>query len=201
MAVTEYLRRLSEMTQVFVCSGNHDLDAEGPGGERIAGWLARLGVAGVVRDGQAVVVAETLVLVFSLVGGHADSDLINGRAGDDTIYGDGVASVGSNGFAEIVGGDDFLYGGAGNDTIFGDGSLIDAFATGRITGGMDWLAGGAGNDILWGDGAAGAGRAQGFLFGGNDNLDGGAGNDLLYGDGSGQEVTGGDDTLRGGTGN
>ena len=43
VVVTEYLRRLSEITQVFVCSGNHDLDVEGPGGERIAGWLAGLG--------------------------------------------------------------------------------------------------------------------------------------------------------------
>ena len=64
VVVTEYLRRLSEITQVFVCSGNHDLDAEGPGGERIAGWLARLGVAGVVRDGQAVIIGETLISCF-----------------------------------------------------------------------------------------------------------------------------------------
>lgn len=63
VVVTEYLRRLSEMTQVFVCSGNHDLDAEGPGGERFAGWL--LGVAGVVRDGQAVAIGDTLVSCFA----------------------------------------------------------------------------------------------------------------------------------------
>jgi Icc-related predicted phosphoesterase len=65
VVVTEYLRRLSETTtQVFVCSGNHDLDVEGPDGERIAGWLARLGVSGVVRDGQAVAIGETLVSCF-----------------------------------------------------------------------------------------------------------------------------------------
>ena len=72
VVVTEYLRRLSEMTRVFVCSGNHDLDVEGPGGERIAGWLAGLGVAGVVRDGQAVAIGDTLVLLLSLVGGRGD---------------------------------------------------------------------------------------------------------------------------------
>jgi Icc-related predicted phosphoesterase len=64
VVVTEYLRRLSEITQVFVCSGNHDLDAERPGGERIAGWLAGLGAAGVVRDGQAVAIGETLISCF-----------------------------------------------------------------------------------------------------------------------------------------
>ena len=64
VVVTEYLRRLSEITRVFVCSGNHDLDVEGPGGERIAGWLAGLGVAAVVRDGQAVVIGEMLFSCF-----------------------------------------------------------------------------------------------------------------------------------------
>ena len=64
VVVTEYLRRLSEMTRVFVCSGNHDLDVEGPGGERIAGWLAGLGVAAVVRDGQAVAIGEMLFSCF-----------------------------------------------------------------------------------------------------------------------------------------
>jgi Icc-related predicted phosphoesterase len=65
VVVSEYLRRLAGITRVFVCSGNHDLDAEGPGGERFAGWLAGLGVAGVVRDGQAVMIGDTLVSCFA----------------------------------------------------------------------------------------------------------------------------------------
>ena len=64
VVVTEYLRRLSGITTVLVCSGNHDLDAELPGGERIAGWLVGLGVAEVVRDGQAVVIGDTLLSCF-----------------------------------------------------------------------------------------------------------------------------------------
>ncbi len=64
VVVTEYLRRLSETTSVFVCSGNHDLDSETPGGERIAGWLASLRVAGVVRDGQAAAIGGALVSCF-----------------------------------------------------------------------------------------------------------------------------------------
>ncbi|MFO1210153.1 MAG: metallophosphoesterase [Amaricoccus sp.] len=60
VVVTEYLRRLSEKTRVFVCSGNHDLDAEGPGGERFAAWLAGLGIAGVVGDGEALPVGDAL---------------------------------------------------------------------------------------------------------------------------------------------
>ena len=64
VVVTEYLRRLSKATQVIVCSDNHDLDVEGPGGERIAGWLAGMGVSGVVRDGQALAIGETLFSCF-----------------------------------------------------------------------------------------------------------------------------------------
>ena len=37
---------------------------EGPGGERIAGWLVGLGVSGVVRDGQALAIGETLISCF-----------------------------------------------------------------------------------------------------------------------------------------
>jgi Icc-related predicted phosphoesterase len=64
VVVTEYLRRLSGLTRVFVCSGNHDLDVQGPGGERIAGWLSGLGSIGIARDGQAVAVGEMLVSCF-----------------------------------------------------------------------------------------------------------------------------------------
>ncbi len=71
LVVTEYLRRLAARTRVFVCSGNHDLDAEGPDGERFAGWLARLGIAGVVRDGQAREVGDTLVSCFPWWDGEA----------------------------------------------------------------------------------------------------------------------------------
>jgi Icc-related predicted phosphoesterase len=83
VVVTEYLRRLSEMTQVFVCSGKHDLDAEGPPGERIAGWLARLGVAGVVRDGQAVSIGETLLSCFPWWDGTKTRDAIAAQMARD----------------------------------------------------------------------------------------------------------------------
>ena len=64
VVVTEYLRRLSAITTVLVCSGNHDLDAELGNGERVAGWLAGLGVAEVVRDGQSALIGDTLLSCF-----------------------------------------------------------------------------------------------------------------------------------------
>ena len=64
VVVTEYLRRLCAMTQVFVCSGNHDLDAETPDGERLATWLPRLGIPAVVRDGQSATLGPVLISCF-----------------------------------------------------------------------------------------------------------------------------------------
>ena len=47
VVVRKYLSRLAEMTQLAVCSGNHDLDARTPEGERRATWLGDLADAGV----------------------------------------------------------------------------------------------------------------------------------------------------------
>lgn len=83
VVVSEYLRRLSGITRVFVCSGNHDLDAEGPGGERLAGWLARLGIPAVVRDGQAVLVGEALISCFPWWDGTETRDAIAAQMARD----------------------------------------------------------------------------------------------------------------------
>jgi Icc-related predicted phosphoesterase len=85
VVVTEYLRRLSEITRVFACSGNHDLNAERPGGERIAGWLAGPGVAGVVRDGQAVAIGETLVSCFPWWDGAETREAIAAQMARDAL--------------------------------------------------------------------------------------------------------------------
>lgn len=85
VVVTEYLRRLSGVTRVFVCSGNHDLDAEGPGGERIAAWLASLGVSGVVRDGQAVMIGDTLLSCFPWWDGAATRASIAAQLAADSM--------------------------------------------------------------------------------------------------------------------
>jgi Icc-related predicted phosphoesterase len=83
VVVTEYLRRLSEMTQVFACSGNHDLDVEGPPGERVAGWLTGLGISGVIRDGQTVAIGETLVSCFPWWEGTATREAIAAQMAQD----------------------------------------------------------------------------------------------------------------------
>jgi len=61
--VLEYLTRFASKTQVVVCSGNHDLNAENDVGERAALWLARARDAGVYVDGTSIVTDEVHVTV------------------------------------------------------------------------------------------------------------------------------------------
>ncbi|MDB5374200.1 MAG: hemolysin-type calcium-binding region [Belnapia sp.] len=102
-------------------------------------------------------------------------NLINGGAGNDTVYA---------GY-----GDDSVSGSSGNDLIFGYGMVAgdDPFiaAQARDADLGDWLSGGAGDDTLMGGG-------------GGDILLGGIGNDLLVG-GAGPDTLnggGGDDIFR-----
>ncbi|MFV1873328.1 MAG: Ig-like domain-containing protein [Oleiphilus sp.] len=110
--------------------------------------------------------------------GHGGVDNIDGRAGNDKIYGWDADDelTGGAGEDDLFGGygEDILDGGADKDNLYGDQ-------------GDDTLIGGQGNDNLYG----------GF---GEDTLIGGAGNDLLFG-GEGSdtyyfEVGDGVDTIR-----
>lgn len=51
-AVRATVRRLAGVTKVFVCSGNHDLNARNDAGEKTADWLEALAEAGAVVDGH-----------------------------------------------------------------------------------------------------------------------------------------------------
>ena len=54
VVLDSYLRRLGELTRVFVSSGNHDLDGPGPHGEQMCGWLHRPRSGVVHVDGESV---------------------------------------------------------------------------------------------------------------------------------------------------
>jgi len=61
--VRKYFERLAPMTRLLVCSGNHDLDARDPEGEKIAKWLGSRQTGGVASDGESVVVGETMFTI------------------------------------------------------------------------------------------------------------------------------------------
>ncbi|MFD1745353.1 DUF5801 repeats-in-toxin domain-containing protein [Rhizobium helianthi] len=121
-----------------------------------------------------------------LIGDWGAANPLNGRDGNDAIYGMG-------GDDNLVGasGDDFIEGGAGNDSILGD--LVRE----ERTDGNDVLLGGAGDDTIWGNGG------RDILVGGtgNDYLDGGSGDDLLIGGEGNDKLVGGegDNTFQWGT--
>ncbi|MBF9059038.1 phosphohydrolase [Rhodobacterales bacterium HKCCSP123] len=60
VVVNTYLKRIAEKTQLVVCSGNHDLEAEEEG-ERVASWIRSLGGTRICRDGQHVLTGNTLI--------------------------------------------------------------------------------------------------------------------------------------------
>ncbi len=59
VVLSNYLSLLAEHTQVFVASGNHDLDGPGAHGEQVATWLRRTDIASVHVDGTSVDVGDT----------------------------------------------------------------------------------------------------------------------------------------------
>jgi len=87
--VHEYLRRLTEVTTVVVCSGNHDLDAENAHGERVAGWLGPARDAGVFVDGTSVGTASELVTVCPWWDGPRTRDDVDAQLAADAGVLDG----------------------------------------------------------------------------------------------------------------
>ena len=104
---------------------------------------------------------DTVDIDFTIIG-SAQTDIIVGSMGEDTITGGGTVLP------------DNLSGGSGNDHITG-------------AGGADTLAGGAGNDTL--NGVGGNDIITGGT--GNDIIDGGSGTDTIEGDAGADVITGG----------
>ncbi len=63
LVVQKYLTKLSGLTRVILCSGNHDLDDRNPEGEKISRWIGEVRQLGIVRDGDDLVVGDTLFTV------------------------------------------------------------------------------------------------------------------------------------------
>ncbi len=110
-----------------------------------------------------------------LITGNIKGNILDGRAGNDTIDGDDSGGI----EAPLPDGDDSIFGGDGNDSIIGDGGqdTIDGQAgNDTINGGPghDALTGGAGTDLILGD----SGNDRFFAFDGSiDTLYGGSGTD------------------------
>jgi Icc-related predicted phosphoesterase len=63
VVVKKYLARLSGLTRVVVCSGNHDLDERNEEGEKISRWIGDVGEFGISRDGEDLAIGDTLFTI------------------------------------------------------------------------------------------------------------------------------------------
>lgn len=142
--------------------------------------------------------AEVAQVLHEVIGGTHAANIIDGGAGNDTIYGEGGDDVIRGGW-----GKDRLYGGDGNDNISdleGDDLIRGGSGNDTINAGIgaDLVFGEDGDDIiLLGDGAD-----QGFGGRGRDTISGDLGDDILLGDEQADRLDGGNgiDSLFGGDG-
>ncbi|MBY0275708.1 metallophosphoesterase [Candidatus Binatia bacterium] len=63
VVVSKYLRRVAEQTRLVASSGNHDLNVRGADGERIATWLAKGRLPGVLSDGEYAEIDDVSISV------------------------------------------------------------------------------------------------------------------------------------------
>lgn len=61
VVVLKYLRRMKAISEVLVCSGNHDLDAPNDLGEMHASWTEAVRRLGIATDGDSLKLGDTLV--------------------------------------------------------------------------------------------------------------------------------------------
>jgi predicted phosphodiesterase len=61
--ILTYLKRIHPVTTLMICSGNHDLDARGPAGEKIAKWISKARQIGATSDGDSVTIKDTLFTI------------------------------------------------------------------------------------------------------------------------------------------
>lgn len=71
VVVLKYLARLKLLTRVFVCSGNHDLDGVGAGGEKQALWMSSVKRLSIPADGDTLKLGDALVSVCAWWDGPA----------------------------------------------------------------------------------------------------------------------------------
>lgn len=59
----KYLERVAAATKLVVSSGNHDLNALGAEGEKVAKWMSKVRLLGIPADGESLQIGDTLFTV------------------------------------------------------------------------------------------------------------------------------------------
>jgi Icc-related predicted phosphoesterase len=85
VVIRKYIELLREKAQVIVCSGNHDLDSRDASGEKIAKWLADVGMSGVPSDGQSIFLDDTLFTICPWWDGPLTREKIGAQLAADDL--------------------------------------------------------------------------------------------------------------------
>ncbi len=63
VVVLSYLKRIRQRATLIVCSGNHDLDALSPAGEKHADWMRAISALSIPTDGDTVMIGAAMLSV------------------------------------------------------------------------------------------------------------------------------------------
>ena len=85
VVVLSYLEVLAAISPVIAASGNHDLTGPDGNGERAAMWLPDARAAGVVTDGDSMVIGDTLITVCPWWDGPAGRKSVDAQLAADAI--------------------------------------------------------------------------------------------------------------------
>ena len=76
IVVLKYLAKLRMKTRILVCSGNHDLDGTGPGGEKQALWMSSVKRLIIPADGDTLMLDDMMVTICAWWDGPATQKAI-----------------------------------------------------------------------------------------------------------------------------
>ena len=79
LVVKKYLSRLSGLTHVALCSGNHDLDERSADGEKVARWIDEVRQLGIACDGDSLTIGDTLFTICPWWDGPVVRDRIDAQ--------------------------------------------------------------------------------------------------------------------------
>jgi Icc-related predicted phosphoesterase len=83
VVMLKYLQKVGSRARLLVSSGNHDLNARGAHGEKVARWLGRARQLGVAADGDAVDVGGTLFTICPWWDGPETQKAVDAQLAND----------------------------------------------------------------------------------------------------------------------
>jgi Icc-related predicted phosphoesterase len=85
VVILKYLQRIQSRARLVVSSGNHDLNATGECGEKVAAWMARVRSLGVATDGDVLETPDALISVCPWWDGPVTRERVGSQLERDAV--------------------------------------------------------------------------------------------------------------------